>query len=63
MKELIKLRLRMLLNGYCTLEETADSLYQDSKFSPVFNIKNFLVGFVAGNVVGLLILNYLIQNK
>lgn len=63
MKELIRLRLRLLLNGECTFEETVSGLYQDAVFSPTFNFKNFVVGFAVGNVVGLLVLNYLIQNK
>lgn len=62
-KEIIRLRLRMFKNGECTFEETVISLYEDMIASPVFNFKNFAVGFVVGNLVGLLVLNYLIQNK
>ena len=58
-KNLIRLRLRCLIKGDFTFEETVEDLYNDIKNSTVFNFRNFMVGFVLGNVVALLIINYL----
>ena len=59
-KNLIRLRLRCLINGDFTFEETVQDLYSDLQNSTVFNFRNFMVGFVLGNVVAILVFSHLI---
>lgn len=55
-KDLIRLRLRCLIKGDFTFEQTVDDIYTDMQSSSVFNFRNFMVGFVLGNTVALLII-------
>lgn len=60
-KDLIALRLRCLLNKDFTFDQTVEDFYNDLKETNVFNVNSFMVGFVVGGIVGLLILNHLIK--
>ena len=59
-KDLIALRLRCLLNGDFTFDQTVQDFYQDLKHSKVFNWNSFMFGFIVGGMLALAILNYLI---
>lgn len=56
-KELIKFRLRCLVNGDVTLAQTIEDFNHDVQEA---SISHFLKGFAVGGVVALLIMNYLI---
>jgi hypothetical protein len=60
-KDLIALRLRCLLNKDFTFDQTVEDFYNDLSESKVFNRNSFMIGFVVGGIVGLLILNHLIK--
>ena len=57
-KDLISLRLRCLLNGDFTFNETVEDLYQDLKDSKTFNQHSFSWGFFVGAFIILIIFSY-----